>query len=248
MNVTHYDIAESPNTREHKTGVVILFLSAAVLLACTCKLILSQFLKNRLPVPFTVIVLILGFIIGTIIAHIDGKGNSFIHGEQQLKQINPHLIYYIFLPLLIFDSAFNNHFHVVRQQIVAAILLAGPGVLISMTTIALCGTYIFPYKWSWLESFMFGSILSATDPIAVVALLHDSGASKSLAALIDLESLLNDGSAFVIFMIFLDIVAGGSNSAKKIIVDIVKFTIGEYGREIWFNVENVFANFRPMLL
>ena len=232
MNLTENDAPGSPKSHEHKTGVVILFLSATILLACVCKLILSQVLRNRFPVPFTVVVLILGFLIGTIIAHIDGKGNSFIHGEEELKQINPHLIYYIFLPLLIFDSAFNNHFHVVRQQIVAATLLAGPGVLISMTTISLAAVYIFPYKWSWLESFLFGSILSATDPIAVVALLHDSGASKSLAALIDLESLLNDGSAFVIFMIFLDIIVSGSNSAKLIIVDIVKFTIGEYGSEI----------------
>jgi sodium/hydrogen exchanger 10/11 len=100
-------------------------------------------------------------------------------------------------------------------------------VLISIAIVAVFAVYIFPYHWSWLISIMFGSILSATDPVAVVALLHDSGASKSLAALIELESLLNDGSAFVMFMVFRDIVVGGSDSAKKIIIDIVKFTIGQ---------------------
>lgn len=248
MNLTHNDTVESQHASEHKTGVVILFLSAAILLVCTCKLILSQLLRNRLPIPFTVIVLILGFIIGIIIAHIDVKGNGFLLGGEQLREINPHLIFYIFLPLLIFDSAFNNHFHVVRQQIVAAMLLAGPGVFISMAIIALCGIYIFPYRWTWLEAFMFGSILSATDPIAVVALLHDAGASKGLAALIDLESLLNDGSAFVIFMIFHDIVGSGSNSAKKIIIDIVKFTIGEYRSKIKFIFEYVFAKLQLILV
>ncbi len=218
---------ESHDGGEHAIGTVILFLSFGVLAACICKLILSQILKNKFPVPFTVVVLILGFIIGTIIAHIKVMNNDFLLGEKELREINPHLLYYIFLPLLIFDSAFNSHFHVIRPQIVSGILLAGPGVLISIATVAVFAVYIFPYGWSWLVSIMFGSILSATDPVAVVALLHDSGASKSLAALIDLESLLNDGSAFVIFMVFRDIVVGRSDSAKKIIIDIVKFTIGQ---------------------
>lgn len=208
-------------------GTVILFLSFAVLAGCLCKLILSQILKNKFPAPFTVIVLILGFTIGMIISHIPMIDNDFLRGENVLKDINPHLIYYIFLPLLIFDSAFNSRFYVIRQHILSAILLAGPGVLISIGVIATFAVFIFPYQWSWLVSIMFGSILSATDPVAVVALLHESGASKSLAALIDLESLLNDGSAFVIFMIFRDIIVGGSDSAKKIIIDILKFTVGQ---------------------
>ncbi|CAF0926419.1 unnamed protein product [Adineta steineri] len=226
MTVIDNSTINSHVGEEHAIGTVILFLSFAVLAGCVCKLILSQILKNKFPAPFTVIVLILGFSIGMIIAHIYGVTNDFLLGEKVLREINPHLIYYIFLPLLIFDSAFNSHFHVIRPHILSAILLAGPGVLISTSIVAVFGVYIFPYHWSWLVSIMFGSILSATDPVAVVALLHESGASKSLAALIDLESLLNDGSAFVIFMVFRDIVVGKSDNAKKIIIDIAKFTIG----------------------
>jgi sodium/hydrogen exchanger 10/11 len=218
---------DSHDGGEHAIGTVILFLSFSVLAGCICKLILSQILKNKFPAPFTVIVLIFGFSIGMIISHIYDMSNDFLLGEKELREINPHLIYYIFLPLLMFDSAFNSHFHVIRPHILSAILLAGPGVLISIAIVAVFAVYIFPYRWSWLVSIMFGSILSATDPVAVVALLHESGASKSLAALIDLESLLNDGSAFVIFMIFRDIVVGKSDSTKKIIIDIVKFTIGQ---------------------
>ncbi|CAF1413597.1 unnamed protein product, partial [Adineta steineri] len=178
------------------------------------------------PLPFTVAVLIFGFLIGIIVTQLKNINNSFILGEIQLSEINPHLMYYIFLPLLIFDSSFNGHFHVIKQQLLSAILMAGPGVFISTVIIALCGIYIFPYNWSWLIGLMFGSILSATDPIAVVALLHDSGASRSLASLIDSESLLNDGSAFVIFLIFYDIVTGKDHNATNIIVQIIKFSIG----------------------
>jgi len=214
----------SENSGESKTGIVILFLSFSVLSACICKIIFSKYLKNKIPLPFTVAVLLLGFIIGIIITEVKNDENDFIFGEIELSQIDPHLMYYIFLPLLIFDSSFNGHFHVIKQ-LLSAILLAGPGVFISTAIIALCGIYIFPYNWSWLVGLMFGSILSATDPVAVVALLHDSGASKSLASLIDSESLLNDGSAFVMFLIFHDIVIGGSHRAGHIVKNIVKYSI-----------------------
>merc|ERR1712173_130221 len=58
------------------------------------------------------------------------------------------------------------------------------------------------FDWSWSYCFMFGTIVSATDPVAVVALLKELGASKRLSTLIEAESLMNDGSAFVMFMVF----------------------------------------------
>ncbi|CAF3518594.1 unnamed protein product [Rotaria sp. Silwood1] len=221
-NSTNHDNHEN----ESKSSTVILFLSFAILLACMCKIIFSRILRNKIPLPFTIVVLILGFIIGIIVTEVKNRHNDFFFGESQLSQIDPHLIYYIFLPLLIFDSSFNGHFHIIKQQLLSAILMAGPGVFISTIIIAICAIYIFPYNWSWLFGILFGSILSATDPVAVVALLHDSGASRSLASLIDSESLLNDGSAFVLFLIFHNIIIGEDHSAKNIIVNIVKYSIG----------------------
>ena len=55
-----------------------------------------------------------------------------------------------------------------------------------------------------------GGILSATDPVAVVALLREMGVKKSLATLIEAESLMNDGTAVVVFTIFLKAVRAGS--------------------------------------
>ena len=49
---------------------------------------------------------------------------------------------------------------------------------------------------------MFGAIVSATDPVAVVALLKELGVAKDLSTLIEGESLLNDGTAMVVFLVF----------------------------------------------
>lgn len=62
--------------------------------------------------------------------------------------------------------------------------------------------FIFPYGWSFNFAMMFGSILSATDPVAVSALLESVGAPPRLKIHISGESLLNDGSAIVFYTIF----------------------------------------------
>ena len=59
------------------------------------------------------------------------------------------------------------------------------------------------YGWRWEAAFLLGGILSATDLVAVVALLREMGVKKSLATLIEAESLLNDGTAVVVYAILL---------------------------------------------
>ena len=53
------------------------------------------------------------------------------------------------------------------------LLLAGPGVVVGAALTAVFARYAFPYHWSWLESLLFGAMLSATDPVAVIALLQE---------------------------------------------------------------------------
>jgi NhaP-type Na+/H+ or K+/H+ antiporter len=71
--------------------------------------------------------------------------------------------------------------------------------------------YVFNYnmsngankEFSWNAALMYGSIISATDPVAVVALLNTLGASKRISTMIEGESLLNDGTAMVVFLVLL---------------------------------------------
>lgn len=55
--------------------------------------------------------------------------------------------------------------------------------------------------YTWTGAFMFGSIISCTDPIAVVALLKELGASKKFNTIIEGESLINDATGMILFTI-----------------------------------------------
>ena len=85
-------------------------------------------------------------------------------------------------------------------------------LLIGTYLSALMMTYLFGYDeqrgFSFKAALMYGSIISATDPVAVVSLLNTLGASKRITTMIEGESLLNDGTAMVLFLILLEIVEG----------------------------------------
>lgn len=87
-------------------------------------------------------------------------------------------------------------------------LLAAPGVVMSALLTAVVAIFVMYPDWDLSTGITFGAMLSATDPVAVVALLHELGAAKQLALLIEGESLFNDGSALVVFIVFLDFMSG----------------------------------------
>jgi len=72
----------------------------------------------------------------------------------------------------------------VKRCFTQCVLLAGPCVLAGTALTAAFARWVLPYDWSWVLCFTFGSILSATDPVAVLALLKDLGASKNLSMLV----------------------------------------------------------------
>eukprot|EP01018_Ginkgo_biloba_P018473 Gb_21304 [translate_table: standard] len=63
---------------------------------------------------------------------------------------------------------------------------------------------LFPFGWNWATSLLLGGLLSATDPLAVVALLKELGISKKLSTIIEGESLMNDGSVQITLCLTVD--------------------------------------------
>jgi len=187
---------------------------------------------RKVAIPYTITLLIIGFLLG--IAYRIGLFSSFwglteesglaFFGESinWAGHIDPHVILFIFLPTLIFEAAFAMHVHTFKKSFTNAFILAFPGIFVALVlTGAACMlikvTNIGLSQWDWKIALLFGVIISATDPVAVVSILKEVGASKKLSTLIDGESLLNDGSAIVIFMVIFGMITGsGGGSALAI--------------------------------
>jgi len=181
----------------------ILLIMAGLLIGVLVKS-LSKFIK----LPYTVALFAIGLLIG-IAFNVD-----FFSGRELLKSgidlvstMNPDFILYVFLPILIFDAAYEMDLHVFKKTLINSSILAVPGLIIGMFLTAglimglawVAGVYDPAY---WKYALMFGGLISATDPVAVVALLQELKTSKRFSTLVDGESLLNDGTGIVCFMLF----------------------------------------------
>ncbi|KAG1651400.1 Sodium/hydrogen exchanger 8 [Nymphon striatum] len=197
---------------------IILFIITSISVGAAIKIMLK---KIRL--PYTVILLILGCLFGFLSSKF-----KELQVYTTLSRADPHLILHIFLPVLLFESAFSLDVHTFIQSLTQVILLATFGMVISAVLTAILAKYLFAlYNWNWLVSMLFGSILSATDPVAVVAVLKELGTSEKLTVMIEGESLLNDGSAIVMFNIILDLIKPEAEvNIGQIILSFARITIG----------------------
>lgn len=94
---------------------------------------------------------------------------------------DPHLILTTFLPVLLFESAFAMDVHIFYKMFWQVVLLAVFGLAVATALSGVMAKMVFVnYQWTWFEALLFGSIVSATDPVAVVALLNDLGESTGL--------------------------------------------------------------------
>ncbi len=186
---------------------------------------------NKSFLPYTVLLLIFGLGLG-FLSRV-GIVEGFHTLDVSLKwagEIDPHLILFVFLPTLIFEAAFAIDVHTFKKSVGNAVVLAVPGIIIAL---GLTGALVMGIKyfgigfegWGWSLALMFGAVASATDPVAVVSLLKGLGASKKLGTLIEGESLLNDGTAIVFFMVFLLGLTGVATGTSPI-VDFFRVSLG----------------------
>lgn len=104
---------------------------------------------------------------------------------------------YVFLPALIFEGAWNLDAHLMRRAWAPIALLAIPGVALTAGVIAACAHFIGTFSWG--SALVLGAILSATDPVAVIALFRRLPVPRQLATIVESESLLNDAVAVVLY-------------------------------------------------
>jgi len=188
----------------HQTGIALLLFVVFSLFAGA---LLRHFLK-KVVFPYTIALLLLGLLLGTM--HRYGFLPETLHFYGQtlpmVAWIDPHLIMFLFLPTLIFESAFVMEVHLFQRAFMQILILAVPGLLISSVLTGMLAKMLFPWNWSWPVALLFGSLISATDPVAVVALLKELSSRKRLETLLEGESLLNDGTAIVLFALFYQLI------------------------------------------
>lgn len=81
-------------------------------------------------------------------------------------------------------------------------------------------------SWSWTNALLFGSLLGATDTVAVVALLRDTGGSLALRTLIEGESLFNDSMSIVLFNVFMVMASGKAVGGGEAIALLARLSLG----------------------
>ncbi len=166
-----------------------------------------KLLLTRVNLPYTVGLFVLGIIVGVLNMNGYLEATPVISASISMAcNLDPDMILNIFLPILIFSAAYELDVHIFKKTLVNSTLLAVPGMIIAMflTAAVMMGiSLVAPAysSWNWTFALMFGALISATDPVAVVALLGELGVSKRFSTLIDGESMLNDGTGIVLFML-----------------------------------------------
>lgn len=176
-------------------------------------------LSKKLNLPYTVLLVIAGSLLVPI-----SQIESF-HFITSFE-LTPELLFFVFLPILIFESAYNMEIRSVTENIYSIGLLAIIGLLVSTLFVGVAGYYLF--SWAgfavpMLVLLLFGAIISSTDPVAVLALFKEYGAPHRLTLIFEGESLFNDATGFAAFLVILDIMTHGFNGTDSVVAAIVSF-------------------------
>lgn len=179
--------------------IIMGLLTVAMVAAGICR---------NIPVPYTVFLVILGILFGSV-------ARNWPEFEPLLAfQLTPDLVLFLFLPALIFESALNLDARQLLKDIAPVMVLAIPALLISTFFIGI-GLWLV-IDIDLLLALLFGALISATDPVAVISIFKELGAPQRLTILVEGESLLNDATAIVVFKIILGLIVGGALTASNV--------------------------------
>ncbi len=147
-----------------------------------------------------------------------GLGLALLRVESGVA-LTPALITLVILPPLLFEAALNIHWPELRRDLAPVLVLTVAGVIVSAAVVA--AAMIAGAGWPVGSALVFGVLISATDPVAVIAMFKDNGLGGRLRLLVESESLFNDGVAAVLFGVVLLWAEGGSLSLPDAVTALV---------------------------
>jgi len=189
---------------EMETVLILLFVVATAVAIAV----------QRLVLPYTVALVVTGLVLGMLQAF-------------EAPHLTKALLFGVFLPGLLFEAAFHIEFKQFWRNRFTIHSLALPGLVAAIALTAVILTPVadalhFVNNFNWKHALVFGTIISATDPIAVIAIFKSLGVPKRLSVLLEGESLFNDGTAIVFFTLSLALVTGTRVSAGGLALDFIK--------------------------
>jgi CPA1 family monovalent cation:H+ antiporter len=171
---------------------------------------LVAIVARRSRLPYTVSLVLVGLFIA-------------IRSPLQINE-TPELILAIFVPPLIFEAAFHLDLSQLRRNLLPILILAAPGVLLTMLIVG--AVVAFGVGLPLETALVFGALIAATDPVAVVSLFRALGVPHQLALTVEGESLFNDGTAIVVFRIALAAALTGAFDPAAGLVDFLRVSAG----------------------
>ena len=167
--------------------------------------------KRARMVPYPVVLAAAGVVVGLL------PGG-------QLGHIGADVILLAFVPGLVFEAALTLDLPELSRRLLPVGLLATVGVAL---TVVLIGTLThLILGLSWASGMLLGAILAATDPIAVVTLMRQMKAPSGLSAILEGESLFNDGTGVAVFTAVLATILSGAPSIGDATVRFLEITVG----------------------
>lgn len=218
-------VPDEPKTEEEKKkeepgeALIVYIVGIILIIGGLCREI-----KKLIGIPYTPQLLVVGMVLGVYAKDLGNIGHAF----WLLMQINPHGILMIFIPTIIFESAYNSDPFTIKRQLGQILILAVPGVVIGALLITIGFNYMLGYyqELSIWAGLTFGAIICATDPVAVVALLKELGTPLKFNVLLEGESLLNDGTAMVFYIVFSSIYKAKGVTVLGIFIKFIQLSFG----------------------
>ena len=150
-------------------------------------------LTRRLRMPYTVGLVLAGMAL-------------YLFAFRLTLNLSKGLIFYVFLPPLVFEAALYIRWRELKRDLPVVGSLATVG-LVAAAAVTAVGMH-YAVHWAWSSATVFGVLIAATDPVSVIAMFKEAGVKGRLRLLVEAESLLNDGTAAVLFVVALGIAAG----------------------------------------
>lgn len=198
------------------------------------------FVSKKVKIPYTVLLVLMGVLMVPLVRL---ESFSFIGSFK----LTPEILFFVFLPTLLFESAYNMSLRQVSKNVRSISFLAVFSLLISTFFIGFALSFISGYigfKIPFEVALLFGALISATDPVAVLALFKEYGVPKRLAFIFEGESIFNDGISLAVFLLLLEVIMVGYNGAFTILGGVFTFfTMVAGGIVIGIVMGGIFSKF-----